>query len=609
MRRVSREQAPEERQKAAEMIKTKRTEHFARRSQLETELPEREIELAEKLRGLQELATELDRLNDELPSDLDNYLKIQKMKADLELGQKSYDELLHWQAMERAEQKHLLDNSNLAPKMQDAANLLDKFYAEQEKQWTESEVSKEMIIENFSDEHLASLSIEDYVLLLKRFPSNLVTHVTRQGIRDHVGMVYHTAGEGAYTPGFMKMLADGRLRSPLGVKMLEGEKDQAIAKYLGLSKCKNRNEPQVRLNVLSIVEGYADTNAIHFATEDVADHLYGSEKGNEIAIVYPSAFIASQYYFSGPSLAYGDKAYSNDQWVWASEEHGMDLAAGLIFIPGDAMVDAETGSRYALNEKNEPIINTDYQEKLRRVLATPDFASLAENIKQVQRQWNTYSRKLDDPRLQDGYGRLWDDLQPFIERLVDEFGITDNRLQLAMMEPATLSDMLSCNQDPNKINHVINETLKTKGILFKETKNPVPSQKFWENYLTQQPTKTPLKIVYYKGGDPTTAVNAWREQNGLIKRSTDDNLGFPERSVERDSPEATVGHDRFTAIAQKIFDYHYPVLFRTMINGRETEIIPTEEYYKNDNDEEIPPDPDDDNLPPAWRTTPKKDWL
>lgn len=608
MRRFSKEQAPEERQRAAESIKAARAEQKSEKAKSEREPSEHDKELAEKLRDLQQLSTELERLNSELPSDLTNYLKIQNLKAELEIGQKSYDELLHWQGIEQAERKHLLDNSTLTPKMQEAADLLDKFYAEQEATWTNSEYSKEDIEKYFSDEHLASLSIDDYVKLLKRFPSNLVTHVTRQGIRDHVGMVYHTAGEGAYTPGFMKMLADGRLRSPLGVKMLEGEKDQAIAKYLAFSKCKNRHEAQVRLNNVTRVEDYADTSAIHFATEDVADHLYGSEKGNEIAIVYPSAFIASQYHFSGPSLAYGDKAYSNDQWVWTNEERGMNLAAGLIFIPGEAMVDAKTGSRYELNEKSEPIINTAYQEQMRQVQAAPDFALFAKSVREIQKNFNTYERQLDDPRLQDGYDRLWEELQPFIERLTNEFGITDKRLQTAMLDLSVLSDLLTYQQDPERIQHIINETLKSKGIFFKETTDPVPSQKFWEDYLAQHPTEAPLKIVYYQGGDPTTAVNEWREKNGLTKRSTDNDLGFPERSVERNAPEALVGHDRFTAIAQRIFDYHYPVLFKMMINGWETDIIPTEEYYKIDNGVEILPDPDDDILPPEWQTTPKKEW-
>ena len=120
----------------------------------------------------------------------------------------------------------------------------------------------------------------------------MVTHVTRQGIRDHIGMIYHSAGEGAYVDGFMKMVEDGRLRSPLGVYLVESEKEQAIAKFLHLDSYKTKEEALNQLAALTDARqgeagDYADRMAVHFATEEVADTYYGSEKGNEIFVAYP----------------------------------------------------------------------------------------------------------------------------------------------------------------------------------------------------------------------------------------------------------------------------------------------------------------------------------
>ncbi len=588
MRRFSKEQAPEERQRTAEAIKASRSEHFARRAEVEAQMPEREKELAKKLLGLTELSNKLDQLNSSRLSELANYFKIRKMKADLVKGQTSYDELERQHAIQSAEHKQLVDNSHMAPKMQEAAGLLDKFYAEQEAKWTNAEYSKEDIAENFSEEHLASLSTDDYIKLLKRFPNNMVAHVTRQGIRDHVGMVFHTAGEGAYTDAFMKMTADGRLRSPLGVYMLEKEKDEAVAEYLHLENAESKEQAQQRLdNLLSGSDqgSYADSAAIHFATEMAANHLYGSEEGNEVTIIYPSAYIASQYHFNG-SLASGDSSYWNDQWVWANEEKGMDLAAGLIFIPAETPVNPKTGSRYELDEKMEPAIDTDSLEKLKQVFVSDDFLTFAKEAKTALKTGNDYELKWNDPKLEWGYKAYWEAVKPLQDKLITEFGITDKRLQFSLLDSATLTSLAIDKDNQSNPTHVITEAMKKNGVLFKEAKETVKSKDFWENYLKEHPSKTPLKIVFYQGTDPTEAIHNWRRENGLEKRSNDENIGFPERRVQRDSPEANVGAERFRSIAQKIIDERWP----------EAQAKTLEEHVYDTDGELIPPD--DDDLPP-----------
>ena len=215
--------------------------------------------------------------------------------------------------------------------------MLSDFYRQEKKKWVNSEYTTEEIAENFSEEHLASLSFDEYILLLQRFPREMVAHVTRQGIRDHTGHMFHTTGEGAYTNGFMRMVGDGRLRSPLGVYIMEAEKEKAVARYLRLDRFQTQDEAFQYLDTLTNDDrqsdsgSYVDRMAVHFATEEVADCFYGSEKGNEIFVAYPSAYIASQYYFSG-RLRDGGGGYWNDQWVWATAERGMDLNAGIVFI-------------------------------------------------------------------------------------------------------------------------------------------------------------------------------------------------------------------------------------------------------------------------------------
>ena len=94
--------------------------------------------------------------------------------------------------------------------------------------------------------------------------------------------------------------------------------------------------------------------------------------------------------------------------------------------------------------------------------------------------------------------------------------------------------------------------MKGYGIYFKEAKNVVSSHEYWEEYFSEHEDIRPSKIVYYEGNDPTKAFRNWKIKNKLVKKSEDYTMGFPERSVERDSSQATWGMDRFSNILLEV---------------------------------------------------------
>ena len=452
------------------------------------------------------------------------------------------------------------------PALQEAKTMLSNFYKRQKDKWVRSEYTKEDITENFSEEHLVSLSLEDYILLLKRFPAEMVTHVTRQGIRDHIGHMYHTAGDGAYSNGFMKMVEDGRLRSPLGVYVIEGEKEKAIAKFLYLDNFKTKEEALNYLGILTGRQGgpgsYVDKTAIHFATEEVADYYYGSEKGNEIFVAYPSAHIASQYYFSG-QLNESGGGYWNDQWVWANEEKGMDLNAGLVFIPEEAKVNKKTGSRYELDESQNPIKNSEYQAAFRRVVDSVDFHNFANQVMEIT---GKLGQNWDSPNLSPKDRDLLQNLESFRQRLKQEFGITDQRLQTAVLNCYSLfrlDNIQKKNQEKGQedlsysVDSVIADAMKEEGILYTETKDAISSKEFWEARFAENPDKCPSKVVYYKGSSPTRALYEWREANGIGKKAKDKDIGFFEQHIERNASPLIAELDRFKILSEKIIEDYF----------------------------------------------------
>ena len=580
IKEFSKEESPEERRKTAEEIRAKRAEHFKekrvqteRQAELEQTTSEREQALAEKLEAIGNLENDITELTTSRLGKILNYFQLRKLRADVVVGQRTYEELKQQQNSEIEEKQTIsekLETEKNSPALQEAEALLDNFYKEQKEKWADSEYTKEDITKYFSEENLASLSLEDYALLLKRFPREMVAHVTRQGIRDHVGHFYHTAGSDIYSNSFMKMVEDGRLRSPLSVYLVESEKGKAIAKFLRLDGFKNKEEALKHLDTLTdakeISGGYADRMAIHFATEEVADSYYGSEKGNEIFVAFPSAHIASQYYFSG-QLNESGGGYWNDQWVWANEERGMDLNAGLVFIPEEAKVDRKTGSRYELDQDRNPVKNLEYQAALRRVVDSPDFHNFAKQVMEIIYKHSHQGGYWDalGPSLRNR--ELAGLLESFRLRLEQEFGITDERLQRTILDYRNLSefDRLKEYQEKGEkdsfhsIDSTIEGALRDEGILFSEAKDTITSKEFWEAHFAKNPTKRPSKIVYYKGSDPTSALSEWRMEQGISKRSKGGDVGFSKRRIGRDMPQAMAGLDRFRSLAEKTIEDYFAV--------------------------------------------------
>lgn len=580
LKNFSKEKSLEERQQVAQKIKAKRAEHFARKNdqtnkkvELQQAISGREQILAERLETIGNLEDEVNELSTSGLKKLLNYLKLRKLQADTVIGKKTYEELKQQQDVEMAEHKTIaeqLDSKETPPEFQQAKIMLADFYEEQEQKWAESDYTKEDITKNFSEEHLSSLSLEGYVLLLKRFPKEMVAHVTRQGIRDHVGHMYHTANVDAYHDGFMKMVEDGRLRSPLGVCLVEKEKERAIARYLMLDQCKNKDEALKSL-AYCVGQGqdqtgdYPDRMAIHFATERVADAYYGSEKGNEIFIVYPSAHIASQYYFMG-TLSQGGGSEHNDQWVWANEEKGMDLNAGIIFIPEEAKVDKVTGSRYELDENNSPIENSELINVVRRMVNSEDFGTFADQVMGIG--YDNIGRPWEKEKLDLCIKRKLEQLEPFRLKLERDYGVNDKRLQYIILDQYNISSLKYRKgkeeigevkkDDPyNSLDSGIKYKLREEGILFLEAKDTVSSREFWETYFAKNPQKRPTKVVYYKGSDPTEAFLQFRKEHGIYKEAEDDSIGFPEHFVSSGSPQALAGRDRFRSLAEKIIEDYF----------------------------------------------------
>lgn len=563
LRQFSKDNSSEERSQIAKelwALKSSQSQEVGatalKTERLKISIEERVSSLQESLHEIQSLETELDAVSGSRLKKLLNYLQFRK----LEKLNQTYDDLNQQQQADLQSKEDLanLHASQENKVRSEIKGVLQEFYKTEAKKWAQFEYAEADISALFSEEHLASLSLDEYVLLLKRFPSHMVAHVTRQGIRDHLGHMYHSAGENEYSDSFLRMLRDGRLRSPLGVYLADEAKELALAEFLQLDTLTTKEEAWENLTNLMEPEEYSDRMAVHFATEEVADMYYGSERGNEIFVTYPSAFIASQYYFNG-QLSESGGGYWNDQWVWANEEHGLDLDAAVVFIPSDTKVDSKTGSRYQMDESLSPIVNHELRESVKKIIESPDFNALIESKYKLPEKFNFNRGDWDwAEKGFNGNSEVGSVMRGLTEKLSNDFGITDKKTQLAILNTEFLTGLNSIKHSYDRGAHdYLDGHLKKMGMFYLHAKDRIPSQQFWENYFGQHPGDRPSKLVYYKGDSPTDALGEWKSTSGMHKRSHDPDMGFANRSVRRDSEQAMAGNNRFRDLAQEVIENFY----------------------------------------------------
>jgi hypothetical protein len=542
IKEFSKQQSSEERNQLAQEIREKRTAHFDEKKNIEAKEQEKS-----------EVVVELENLRDQIESynDASFFVKIKDFFAIKQAESKVQEMLGKKSSIEEQLGVAISGRSDL----EETRTMLADFYATEKKKWAEMPYSKEDIAKNFTEEHLASLSMEDYTTLLQRFPSEMVTHVTRHGVRDHANNGNHQSGLGEYHDSMHVILKNKGLKSALGIKLQEYSKEDAIVKYLKLNDCRSREEALERIGTIFVSgaigdpNAFADNSAVHFATEEVVDGLYGGERGNEIFFAFPSAFIASQYEFSSNLSSvdfngYTD-SYDNDQFVWPDIEKSVSIDAGIAFIPKDAKVDSKTGSKYEMSEDRASIVR---REGINEIIAARfgKDGFIQTFVQQLPFRMKSLSEE---------------DQKGLIEKSFAEFGITDIDAKQALMNPELLKEFASVwgkmgeGYEAEEYSKILTKFfLKNSNILAKDT---ISSREYWEKYFQQHPKSRPKHIVYYSGGNPTKAMNEWRKNNGILKKDGNSDIGFPENKVSRNVKNEDETQQHFISIARNVVDNYF----------------------------------------------------
>lgn len=471
--------------------------------------------------------------------------------------------------------------------------------------------------EGLDFEALAELTTDEYLRLWRRLNPFFVTHVTRQGVRDHNAMFYHSAGMGEFHDGMTEILADGKmLRTPaevhygLGREVTEQSTEKALEKMLyketsqtdieemreqGMGDREIVESLVERLPVnrtIASAEPWTDKRAVHLAQSLVLDDYYGGESGNETFFVFPTDVIASQCQFGGSirnnltTAQVGSEVRWNDMFVWPKEKD-ITIDAGLAFLPKSTMVDAETGSKYAtkvvkiggkevrIPEVDEEAIAkfVEWMEGLKPEDEGVRMATSDENrydmskLREAGREAGVSERILED--VLDVASGFPYDLQKFVDG--DELRTLRNVPQdeLAQMTPEERRRL--------SVRNLLGES-----ATWKLAENAVPAEEYWEKYFAEHPEQRPAHVIYYDG-EPNEAVVSTLEGAGILEKATkpygleaydewqrytgkNDSherdggwLGFEENLVRDAATDENLqaSHKRFNELAKKKIAEHY----------------------------------------------------
>lgn len=443
--------------------------------------------------------------------------------------------------------------------------LLESYYEKMATQPLSNEQKRELL----KPEVLASLSTAEYVALWKRLNPHFLSHVTRQGFRDHNGMFYHSAGMQDFHSGFVGVMEDeGLLRPPMAIRELKNRDEASVKEWLGDWVLGQETEEQAKQKLDSLLHfhlasapKYPDQTAVHFAAQLVADSYYGGESSNEVFFIYPSDVLASQYAFDFNGW---EKDFThpqsetkwNDVFIWPDtvDNPGIPIDMGMVFLPESTPVDPETGSKYASEVKV-----VDGQEKRVMVEDTALVGSFVEWGKKLNGE-SLLRQTFNAMKEERNYYRQQELSEDCFAAFVHELqGLGFRTDASAALANKLIRDMYYREAyDDEVLQHVIKES----GAQWKRAENTIPAKDYWESYFTQHPELRPKHVQYYDG-DPTTAVLKFQQKNGIGRADTSKTdgqlLGFDDHHVtemEKD-PRSNVGYEELVATANKIIRDHY----------------------------------------------------
>lgn len=462
-------------------------------------------------------------------------------------------------------EKHLeaVDEKKQLP---DPKELIEAYYEKKSTEPLTNEEKRELL----KPEVLSQLTTDEYIALWKRLNPYFLTHVTRQGFRDHNAMFYHSAGLQEYHNGFVSVVKDEKkLRPPLALAGLKNRDEVSVKMFLSewVLQAENEEEATERFTNLmnwhlASAPKYPDQTAVHFANQLVADNYYGGEQDNEVFFVFPSDVIASQHNFAFNGW---EKDFTkpqsetkwNDIFIWPNslENPGITIDAGVVFLPEKTQVDPKTGSKYASEAKQIDSVEKRVMiEDIERVNKFIDWAQSLNDQSEIIKMARDYyqERNYNMTKAKE------DSLTTACLEELKKLGFSEESAR--SLSSGLIRDLMYWNTETpiDKFQDLIDGS----SAKYKGAENTISSKEYWEKYFGENPQLKPKHIIYYDG-DPSSAIYKFQQENDIGRANTSETdgnlLGFDDHFVsemEKD-PRANVGRKELVNMGNKIIREHY----------------------------------------------------
>jgi len=536
-------------------------------------ITEKKIEIEERLDKVLIRIKRFIRLGDKLVSGLEQEINTSEIKSKDLLNQKyQIREELQVLKKEQAE----IPNSRM---------ILREYYKKIEILPLTNIEKRDLLL----PEVLSRLSTQEYIAMWRRLNPYFLTHVTRQGFRDHTGTIYHTDGVKEFHNSFLKILEDNKLLRPsFAAEGLLNRDKKSIKKwfdnYLANWVFQERDERKAKEKLYVAIDNhiatapyYPDKTAVHFAAQIISDSMYGGEKNNEIFVIYPSDVLASQYNFAFNG---GEKDFSrpqsdqswNDIFIWANtiENPGIPLDSGIVFLPQTTLVDSNTGSKYASEarkihgkEKRVMLKDVNLADSFIEWIRTLNDQSLS--VKIMKENKGEYRNIFPEQSIKRYLSPLSREIQKLGFRLDSSAVIARYLLEWTMSEQFKNIDLFLQSLSGMPDEELKKRLLENTGAIWERARDPIPAEKYWKDYFLKNPHLQPKHIIYYDAyeGTPSTAVYEFIQKNHIGEADTSKTdgplLGFDDHhvsSMKRDS-RANRGFKELIAIVDEIIDDYY----------------------------------------------------
>lgn len=361
------------------------------------------------------------------------------------------------------------------------------FVSAEKQRFADSPYTMEDVADTFTEQNLCELSMEDYIAVLTKYPNELITHVTRQGVRDHTGMMWHTNGLGEVHNGFKGIIENNALVSTIAARTKDSSLEEAICTFASnyqlpsidnaewTNKEKTYDERLAELRnayndpknygkpAAEIIQDFPDLQAYHPTSihdiktrEEMLYQMHEEQKN-------PRSADSGGYHF--PPLF---------------DKLSVHFAVTNVL---DNLYGGETGNECFLVYP-QAMVDTNYQHM------------------GVLFQWEPTSQHND-------------------------LGVLPKTNAGIPIEAGLIFLPKNAQVDPKTGSKYRLENGKSIGNAddgYALAENPISSQQYWQQYLEDYAKGMNLKVVYYDASlSPTQALISWQRENGILSKRIDYN--------------------------------------------------------------------------------------